>query len=269
MKLAAPLFAFLSFLAVASAQTTHTQDGGTTGVVMRDGGVSEVLQSIYIPPLLNAPFTAIVHTEWIRPLAEGGTYTFVNQRRVARDSHGRIYEERWLLAPRGSESHSRMNVIQIADPNAHTLYNCFTLQQPHRCTLETFRETPQMVYKPVVGTTGLLPDNMGSQTHEDLGTRQIEGIETHGTRDTTNYNSGVMGSDQPFISRREFWQAPRLGINLYSEVIGPNVGKQIFTLTGIDLAEPEAALFDLPEGFSILDRRTQPPAQPQQPVPDR
>jgi len=186
MKLSPPLLALALLAAAATAQTPHPQDGGTTGVIMRDGGVSETLQSIYIPPLLNAPFTAIVHTEWTRPLAEGGTYTFVNQRKVARDSQGRIYEERWLLAPRGSESQSRMNVIQIADPNAHTLYNCFTLQTPHRCTLETFRETPQMVYKPDIGTTGPLPNNMGSQLHEDLGTRPIEGIETHGTSASTS-----------------------------------------------------------------------------------
>jgi hypothetical protein len=77
--------------AAAGAQNAQTHEGGTTGVLMRDGGVSEVLQSIYIPPLLNAPFTAIVHTEWIRPMMGGGTYTWVNKRQVARDSHGRIY----------------------------------------------------------------------------------------------------------------------------------------------------------------------------------
>ena len=100
------------FCAAASAQTADKQDGGTTHVVMRDGGVNEVLQSIYIPPLLNAPFTATVHTEWTRPMMGGGTYTFVNKRQVARDSHGRIYEERWLLAPKSGNIESKMNVIQ-------------------------------------------------------------------------------------------------------------------------------------------------------------
>ena len=57
----------------------------TPAVHNRDGGVSEVLESIYIPPLVNAPFTAIVHTEWTRPIGDGGTWTIVNQRRVARD----------------------------------------------------------------------------------------------------------------------------------------------------------------------------------------
>jgi hypothetical protein len=67
-----------------------------------DGGVTETLQSIYIPPLVGAPFSAIVHTEWARPIPSGGSYTAVNQHRVARDGRGRIYEERWLLVPKDS-----------------------------------------------------------------------------------------------------------------------------------------------------------------------
>lgn len=263
MRLSAPLLVLAFSATLTCAQAPSKQDGGTTGVMMRDGGVSQVLQSIYIPPLLNAPFTAIVHTEWTRPLAEGGNFTFVNQRRVARDSSGRIYEERWLLAPIGSEDRSQMNVIQIADPNAHTLYNCFTLQVPHRCILETFSETAQTVYKPAIGTTGPLPNNIGTQTHDDLGMRTIEGIETHGTRDAANYNAGVMGSDRPFSSHREFWHAPQLGVNLYSEVVGPSVGKQVFTLSDVNLSEPDSRLFELPGGYTVVDRRKPPATQSQ------
>jgi hypothetical protein len=271
MKRIAGLLALTGFCAgfcaaagAQTAETAHTQDGDATQALQaRDGGVSEVLQSIYIPPLVNAPFTAIVHTEWTRPLAGGGSYTFVNQRQVARDSHGRIYEERWLLVPRGSEDQSRMNVIQIADPNQHTLYNCFTLQTPHRCVLEAFREPAVTAYKPALLASGPLPNNAGSRTHEDLGTRSIAGIDTVGTRDTSNLNAGVMGSDAPFSTWREFWQAPQLGVNLYSEVVNPRVGKQTFTLTGISLAEPDPRLFELPEGFAVVDHRKPVPEQPQ------
>jgi hypothetical protein len=254
-------FSSLAILAVfataASAQTAqapHVQDGGANAYT-RDGGVSEVLQSIYIPPLLNAPFTAMVHTEWTRPMSGGGNFTFVNQRQVARDSRGRIYEERWLLAPKGSEGQSRMNVIQIADPNAHTLYNCFALQTPHRCVLDTFAEAAVTSYKPAVFPSGPLPNNAGARVHEDLGARTIYGIETVGTRDTSKLDAGVMGSDLPFSTWREFWQAPQIGVNLYSEVVNPSVGKQVFTLTDINLSEPDPKLFELPEGFEVVDRR--------------
>jgi hypothetical protein len=257
MNCIAPLSILIVFATAASAQTArapHAQDGGATAYT-RDGGVSEVLQSIYIPPLLNAPFSAIVHTEWTRPMPGGGNFTFVNQRQVARDSRGRIYEERWLLAPKGSEDKSRMNVIQIADPNAHTLYNCFTLQTPHRCVLQTFAEAAVKSYKPAVIQSGPLPNNAGERVHEDLGTRTISGIETVGTRDASKMNAGVMGSDQPFSTWREFWQSPQIGVNLSSEVVNPSVGKQVFTLTDVNLAEPDPKLFELPEGFDVVDRR--------------
>jgi hypothetical protein len=256
MKRLATLLLIAPLAAAALAQTEHTQDSGSApGPFTRDGGVSEVMQSIYIPPLVNAPFTAIVNTEWTRPLPSGGNYTFVNQRRVARDARGRIYEERWLLAPKGSEDQSRMNVIQIADPNAHTLYNCFMLQTPHRCVLDKFAEPALTSYKPALIPSGPLPNNMGTRTHEDLGTRSIAGIDTVGTRDTSNFNAGVMGSDQPFSSWREFWQAPQLGVNLYSEAMSPNAGKQVFTLSDVSLADPDPRLFELPEGFTVVDRR--------------
>ncbi|MGA2739348.1 MAG: hypothetical protein ABSG65_18145 [Bryobacteraceae bacterium] len=257
MSCIAPLAILVVFATATSAQTVqapHVQEGGATAYT-RDGGVSEVLQSIYIPPLLNAPFSAIVHTEWTRPMPGGGNFTFVNQRQVARDSRGRIYEERWLLAPKGSEDKSRMNVIQIADPNAQTLYNCFTLQTPHRCVLQTFAETAVKSYKPAVFRTGPLPNDAGTRVIEDLGARTIAGIETVGTRDTSNMNAGVMGSDQPFSTWREFWQAPQIGVNLYSEVVNPSVGKQVFTLTDVNLAEPDPKLFELPDGFDVVDRR--------------
>ena len=95
----------------------------------QDGGTREVLESIVIPPLANAPFSATLATEWARPMADGGTYTLANKRRIVRDSAGRIYEERWLLVPKGSDVKSSKNFIQIADPNNHTLYTCNTFKK--------------------------------------------------------------------------------------------------------------------------------------------
>lgn len=260
-----PAILLLSALVPAlSAQqpADRPQDGGTSEVTMRDGGVTEVLQSIYIPPILNAPFTAIVHTRWIRPLPEGGTFTLVNQRRVARDSRGRIYEERWFLVPKDGDQKSRMNVIQVADPSQHTLYNCFTLVTPHRCMMLGFFDSPTAIYKPDTAPAGPLPNGKGSSTHEDLGAQTIAGVETTGTRDVTIMNAGAYGNDRPYTISREFWFAKNIGINLQSELTGPRIGKQIFTLTDVSLAEPDPALFELPDGYEVVDRRkSTPPAE--------
>ena len=220
---------------------------------MPDGGTTEVLQSIYIPALLNAPFTAVVHTEWSRPIPGGGAYTYVNQRRVARDTHGRIYEERWGLVPKDGQLKSQMNVIQIADPQLHTLYNCFISQR--RCLLENFSEFASTTYRPATVSTGPLPDNKGFTTHEDLGIRSIDGVDTQGSRDIVTVNPGVYGNDRPLVTTREFWHASQIGINLLSTLDAPGIGHQTFSLTDLSFSEPEPQLFELPEGFEVIDRR--------------
>src|SRR5260370_15396723 len=62
-----------------------------------DGGTREVLISILIPSLPNAPVTATVNTEWIRQLPDGSTITLKNHRAISRDSAGRIFQERRAL----------------------------------------------------------------------------------------------------------------------------------------------------------------------------
>jgi len=69
-----------------------------------DGGMRETLESIVIPPKPEAPFTLTLQTEWVKTLYDGGTITSVNQRSIARDSKGRIYQERWLLVPKNGRS---------------------------------------------------------------------------------------------------------------------------------------------------------------------
>jgi hypothetical protein len=119
-------------LILASIPLSASAQEESTAPAPRDGGASEVLQSIYIPPLHDAPFSAVVHTEWARPLAGGGTSTIVNQRRVIRDRDGRIYQERWLLVPKNGKIPSAMNLLQIYDPNQHTGYDCFLLGRQKR-----------------------------------------------------------------------------------------------------------------------------------------
>ena len=244
----------------APTPTVEMQDGGTSVQQFKKGVVAEVLESIYIPTIAGAPFSAVVHTEWVRYMADGGTYTLVNQRPIARDSQGRIFEERWFLVPKNGRIASEKTTIQIGDPNAHTLYNCFVLSKPRKCTLERFAETTTAIYKPAMRKSGLLPNNQGYVTHEDLGKDSIEGVEVTGVRETVTYNEGAIGNDRPASVRREFWYAPSLGINLRSEVSEPAFGKQTFTVTDVNLSEPDPKLYELPEGFMVVDRRK--PAAP-------
>src|SRR5450631_3561552 len=103
--------------------------------------------------------------------------------------------------------------------------------------------------------TGPLRDNTGSAVHEDLGKQLVAGAETTGTRDSITYNPGVFGNDQAMTVAREFWYSAELGINLLSKLSDPRIGTQTFTATDLIPAEPDAALFKLPQGFKVVDQR--------------
>ncbi len=236
----------------------EVRDGGTSVQQIKKGVVAEVLESIYIPALTGAPFTAIVHTEWTRYTQDGGSFTLVNQRPIARDRDGRIYEERWTLVPKDGNYKSQKTTIQIGDPTAHTLYNCFMFNKPRNCSLGPFSETTTAVYKPAIAKSGPVPHTDAFTTHEDLGPDSIDGIEVVGTRDTVSYNKGAIGNDRPITVKREFWYAPSLGINLRSEVSDPSFGRQVFIITDINQSEPDRKLYELPAGFQVIDH-TKPP----------
>jgi hypothetical protein len=195
-------------------------------------------------------------------LYDGGTITGVNQRRIARDGKGRIYQERWFLVPKNGKVDSQMTTIQITDPNAHTLHNCFMLEKPHQCVLSYYTPSTASVFKQGV-KTGELPNDQGSTIHEELGKQVISGIETAGTRDSVIYNPWVFGNDRKETALWEYWYSPELGVNLLSIVSDPRFGKQIFTVTDMLLGEPDGKLFDLPEGFQVVDRRPATQNQPE------
>ena len=91
--------------------------------------------------------------------------------------------------------------------------------------------------------------------HEDLGVQLVAGLETTGTRDTAIFNAGLFGNDRKMTIEREYWYSPKLGFNLLSKRTDPRIGTQTFTATNLSLSEPDAKLFELPEGFKVVDRR--------------
>jgi hypothetical protein len=89
-----------------------------------DGGTFTRIQSIAVLPLTGASFSATVTTEWTRILADGSTATVKNHRTVARDSTGRIFEERRSFAPDGDTQPTRIAALEYSDPNRHEFYSC-------------------------------------------------------------------------------------------------------------------------------------------------
>jgi hypothetical protein len=217
-----------------------------------DGGTREVLISILIPSLPNAPFSATVNAEWIRQLPDGSAITLKNHRAIARDAAGRIFQERRILVPEGGKIESIVSQIEISDPVSHELYICVPSERV--CQLEKF--FPPDSPRSAAGRT--VRKEPGPPGLEDLGKQSVGGLETVGTREMMVIPTGAIGNNSPLLAKREFWYSPQLGVNLISKRQDPRFGSQNFEVTDIALGEPDAKLFEVPSGSKILDLRKPP-----------
>jgi len=211
-----------------------------------DGGNREVLISILIPSLPNAPFTATVNTEAVRQLADGSNIRVKNHRRIARDESGRIFQERRLLVPDDGKHESIVTQTEISDPVAHKLYIC--IPRERTCQLESF-SAPQFAPPPSGN------DHAGRTQREDLGQQNIAGLDVTGALETDVIPSGAIGNDSPLQVKREYWYSPQLGVNLISKREDPRFGTQNFEVSDIALGQPDVKLFELPKGWRVMDSR--------------
>jgi hypothetical protein len=230
------------FLWAASAVLTHAQQAQHAP----DGGTREMLTSIAIPPLPNAPFSATVQTEWTKYLADGTTQLIQNHRLIARDGLGRVFQERAMLAPKGSPIESQVTRTELAETSTHTVALCET--RTHVCELRPYAGPPATAPTgPLANRPGFISENLGSQV--------LNGLDLIGTRETQTLNPLVGGFDRPITVVKEFWYSKQLGLNVLTTRNDPRSGKEVFTVTDIRQGEPDASLFALPAGFRVVDLR--------------
>jgi hypothetical protein len=241
----------LSLATLAVACAPHLSAQSPQDVLRApDGNSFTRIVSIFIAPIPNAPFLATVTLDWVRQTSDGAAVALKNHRRVARDSRGRIFEERARLVPADSDSPSLVFQMEFSDPARHTRYVCFPVSKV--CDLYNYSAPPSQVVVPV----GPIGDGKRYLSREDLGKAEMSGIETIGTRETISTNPGVVGNDREVSLTKEFWYSPKLGVNLVVKRIDPLQGTQLFTVSNISLAEPDARLFAIPAGFKVTDQRS-------------
>ncbi|MEG9433871.1 hypothetical protein [Terriglobus sp. ADX1] len=237
------------FLALCASACAQQEDGG----VSYFGRGQEVLESIYVPNVKGAPFSLQLATEWTRPLLSGGTMTAVNSRPIKRDSEGRIYMERWLLVPKGTNARSQMSWIQIDDPVANLYYECNA--RTRVCTSGPHEDAPPLKEPPSMTKSGPVSGGRAYRQHEDLGADTVKGVPVHAYRDTVTVQAGAMGNSQTMTYYREMKYSAQLGFNLISIVQSPSLGEQRFVTTEITTSEPEAKWFRPPEGYSVVAKK--------------
>jgi hypothetical protein len=214
-----------------------------------DGNSFTRIVSIFIAPIPNAPFTATVSTEWTRQTSDGATVVVKNHRTVARDSLGHVFEERRRFVPADSNADSLLFQMDFVDPTRHTRTIC--LPAGKMCDTFNFFSPMNEAVLPV----DPIGDSKRYLSREDLGKGETEGLETIGTRETITTNAGVVGNDREVARTKEYWYSPKLGVNLMVKRFDPLQGTQVFTVSNISLAEPDARLFVIPASFRLIDQR--------------
>jgi hypothetical protein len=213
-----------------------------------------MIQSIAILPLTGAPFTAIVHTEVINTLADGTTATVRNRRIVARDSSGRIFQQRAFFFPNG-DTEPRIRALQYQDPNTHELYDCIVAEKT--CYVTPYRKAA-MASMPA-GMGGLQacgcasPHGQGYSVKEEaLGQKTIENVEVTGSREITTVPAGQFGNEKQEPIVKEFWYSPRIGLNVITKRFNPRSGSQNFVVDHISLDEPDPKTFEPPADYRVI-----------------
>jgi hypothetical protein len=212
----------------------------------RDGGTIERIQGIDIPPIPNAPFSAIVVTEWTRIMPDGSTALMKNHRTVARDTLGRVFEERRYFSPDGDKQTTMLTETDYEDLTQHQWMRCFVNTKV--CSVSTF-DRSLTVSQP-------LPQNStaNGMKWEGLGQKVVDNIELIGSREVMTIGVGSIGNEKEQPVVKEFWYSPRLKINVTTKRFDPRASTvQNFYVISINQGEPEAQLFRPPTTYRMVN----------------
>ena len=103
------------------------------------------------------------------------------------------------------------------------------------------------------GRGTVAPIGNKNETQESLGSQMMEGVMVDGTRATVVIPAGQIGNDRPIFIVTERWYSPELQITVMTKHTDPRSGESITKYTGIQRAEPDSALFQVPAGYTLRE----------------
>jgi hypothetical protein len=195
---------------------------------------------VFIPPVTGIPFSATVVIVSERPLPHGDVERKRTINQIARDSNGRIYNERRQLEPESFHGSPPLIEGHIFDPRTRikTLFDPAT----HIARQRVLPEPPKTDDSPSPWIK-----------LEDLGTTSLNGLKAKGTRRTFTFVALSGSNETPVVVVEENWYSEDLHINLLSRSDDPRSGIEMTALSGIRRAEPPGGLFEVPAGYKTVD----------------
>ena len=207
---------------------------------------------IFVTPIPGEPFSATEEVSITSAATNGGPFQRKSFALIARDSRGRIHNERRVNVPLTSTQDPWLVSFMVYDP--YTQMSAFMNPYAHIAREITFTRA-----------AGTAPPNNWAQ-HEspstladpnvrldDLGTSLMEGLELHGYRRTVTIPQEISGTAQPVVVTDEYWYSEELHINMLEKHTDPRTGELTVRLTKLIRVEPPSNLFDVPLDYKVVD----------------
>jgi hypothetical protein len=211
-------------------------------------GVALFVDGIFVTPVPGAPLTAIVELQSAQILADGSIEVRKSIANVARDSQGRIYNERRQLVSPSFTGDPQLLSFHIFDPE--TRLNTFLNPWTHIARQTTWT-APAPVAEPKPSSPVSVRKSLVDG--EDLGTEIMESVLVHGIRKTRTVPATDSGTGKAVVVADEYWYSDELHLNMLVKHDDPRSGQQTVTLTHVDRSEPDQAMFQVPAGYKVVD----------------
>jgi len=207
--------------------------------------------------ITGKPFSATEERHSLEVLGDGTRIENMQTNRLFRDADGRTRVE-------------EMNgTVTINDPVAHVQIQLDpATKTAHKQTGRTFfyNSTANGVFQ--TGGFGYayafttarpgqanLPAGVMSETTENLGMQQINGVTAEGVRTTMVIPKGQIGNNRDIKIVTEHWSSSDLQMLVKSANSDPRFGDTTYQLTKITHGAPDAALFQIPADYTVAEQR--------------
>jgi hypothetical protein len=246
----------------ASIRTGEAAAGALGGAAAVAAGCSETVPQSR--KLNIEPYTATQKTTTVQTLANGTTITRETTAKEARDSSGKSFRETALDFPMGDGQTGKQSMFYVFDPvnrininwssqtKVATVYHMPEPNQVRQTLPQPLSASGRVTFTSQSPTTQRQLQPKAQVEH--LGTKTISGLEANGTRTTQTFAVGAIGNDQPFVVTHETWMSTELGIPVLQIHDDPRNGVQTMELIDIERGEPDPALFQPPEGYTVKDQ---------------
>lgn len=218
---------------------------------------------IFVTPVPNAPFSAVVTVERALPEPNGYPAHFKSIREIGRDSQGRIHNEARNLEAESDGRTPPIVRIHLYDPVSRTTAYLYPRQKTFTTGIVNHppsTEPPDALASPAGNS---MPQSQFAR-QEDLGDKEMDGIEVHGVRETQTIPAESSGTGKEIEITDEYWYSGELHMNLEVSHSDPRTGSVVLTVTRLTREEPDPAFFAIPADYQPAAARRVPTQRPGQ-----